>query len=161
MNPRIRFLPLLCAAALLWGGQIFFPGCATIVNGPTEKLEVKAKPVGASVYLNGKLLGPAPVTATLNRWGEYRVRIEMAGYQPVEVSLQKSFNTNAGWNLYMGGVWIVVDAVTGAIFRFDVPPENRGEVVQLAQFSWERTLSISTTLKPEPGARRIGQMKRL
>src|SRR4051812_4496644 len=122
MTLRPRLLPLLLAALALSLSQAFFQGCATWIDGPTEKVYVKSQPAGARVLLNGRAIGQTPLTAVVSRWGVHRVRIEMAGYKPFDVPLQKTVNDYASGNLFIGGVWIVVDAVTGAIFQLEVPP---------------------------------------
>ena len=158
-----RGLLLLCAALTLPLSQALFQGCATWIDGPTEKVHVKSQPAGAQVWLNGHSIGQTPVTAVVSRWGSHRVRIEMPGYKPFEVPLQKRVSDYASGNLFIGGVWIVVDAITGAIFQLDVPPSRRAELLpdrEVGAIFSPTTLTISIALKPEPGARRIGQLER-
>lgn len=135
-----------------------------MVDGPTEKVHVKSEPAGARVFLNGHAIGQTPVTVAVTRWGVHGVRIEMPGYKPFEVPLQKTFNGNADFNVFIGGVWIVVDALTGAIFQLDVPPDRRGELLpdrgDDVGIMGSTSLTVSIALKPEPGARRIGRLER-
>lgn len=91
-----RWLPLIGAALTLPLSQAFFQGCATVVDGATEKVHLKSQPAGAQVFLNGHAIGQTPATVAVSRWGVHRVRIEMSGYKPFEVSLQKAFNLEAG-----------------------------------------------------------------
>jgi len=88
----------------------------------------------------------------------------MPGYQSVEIPLEKRFNDYAGDNVWIGGIWIFVDAATGAIFRLDVPARLHGQLIQgnnLPPAIFSKTaLEISITLKPDPAARKIGQMER-
>jgi hypothetical protein len=161
MTLSARWLPVLCVALTLPLSQAFFQGCATWIDGPTEKVHVKSQPAGARVFLNGHVIGQTPVTRFVSRWGSHRVRIEMPGYQPFEVPLEKTANSYVEGNLFIGGVWIVVDALTGAIFQLDVPPARRAELLpdhDYGAFFSPTTLTISVVLKPEHGARRIGQM---
>jgi hypothetical protein len=118
------------------------------------------------VFLNGRLIGPAPTTVLVSRWGVHRLRIEMPGYQPLEIPLEKKYNDTASANLVIGGVWIVIDALTGAIFELDVPPKVRAELgpqVQIGNFTrivWgPTTLTITMTSKPDPAARSIGRLE--
>ena len=166
---RSRYLPLLLGLALLPLAQVLYPGCATMFSGTTQQVRVKSKPAGAQVFLNGKNIGQTPVTAVVSRWGFHRVRIELAGYEPYEVKLEKHYNPNATANVFIGGVFIVVDALTGAIFEQDVPDAERAK---LMKYKWERgdppggeiftaaPLFISVALKPTPSARKVGQMVR-
>lgn len=83
------------------------------------------------------------------------------GYSPIRVF---RFNGNADFNVFIGGVWIVVDALTGAIFQLDVPPDRRGELLpdrgDDVGIMGSTSLTVSIALKPEPGARRIGRLER-
>jgi len=166
MSLRARLLPLLLAASMLPLGQVLFPGCATLFSGPTQQVGVRSKPAGAQVFVNGRRIGTTPAMAVVSRWGSHRVRIEMPGYQPYAVKLEKRFNGNASANLFIGGVWIIIDALTGAIFELEVPasarPEGWREMVDrdLQAINFSPPVYVVTKLKPDPAARRIGQMER-
>ena len=163
MTLRPRLLPLLIAALTLPVSQAFFQGCATWIDGPTEKVFVKSQPLGARVFLNGHAIGQTPLATRVSRWGAHRVRIELPGYKPFEVPLQKTVNDWASGNLFIGGVWIVVDVLTGAVFQLDVPPDRKAELLKDREYGAifsPTTLTISVALKPDPGARRIGQLQR-
>ena len=166
MNLRRRLLPLLLGASLLPLSQAVFPGCATMMNGPRQEIRVRSKPNAAAVFMNGRRVGTTPATVFVSRWGNPRVRIEMPGYQPYEVKLEKKMSENAVGNLYVGGVWIIIDALTGAIFRLDVPAASREPGWQemterdLQHIDFDPPLYVVTKLKPDPDARRIGQLQR-
>jgi hypothetical protein len=156
---------LVLAMLTLPLSQMVFQGCATIGDGPTQKVNVRTAPAGAQVFLNGRSVGQTPITARISRWGVHHVRIEMAGYQPVDIPLEKRFNHLAEFNLFIGEIWIVVDAITGAIYWQDVPAARRAELQQDKGAAQDFTfgnpaVTISTTLTPLPGARKIGQMQR-
>ena len=170
MKTSPRLLAVLLALTALPLAQVLYPGCATVTGGVTQQVRVKSKPAGARVFLNGKQLGVTPVTAVVSRWGWHKIRIELAGYEPYEVRLEKKFNDTVLWNAWIGGGWIVVDAMTGAIFDLDVSPEaKRG----LLKNHWDKddwkgsgalfspgTLMITAGLHPPGPARKIGQMER-
>jgi hypothetical protein len=166
MKTRTRLLALLLAASTLPLSQAFFPGCATLTNGTRQEIRVRSKPGAAQVFLNGKKIGTTPTTAFVSRWGSHRVRIELPGYLPYEVKLEKRYNQNAGGNLFIGGVWIVVDALTGAIFEQAVPasahqpPWGEFDNAPLTAIDFNPPLYVVTHLKPDPAARKIGQMLR-
>ena len=89
----------------------------------------------------------------------------MPGYLPYEVKLEKAVNGNAAGNLFVGGVWIVVDVLTGAVFEQQVPaaardPGARELYGPTPMFTFNPPLYIVTHLKPDPAARKIGQMER-
>ena len=165
---RSRFLPLLLVLSVLPLAQVLYPGCATVTGGVTQRVRVKSKPAGARVLLNGKQVGVTPVTAVVSRWGWHKVRIELDGYEPYEVRLEKKFNDTVLWNAWIGGAWIVVDAVSGAIFELDVSPEAKRGLLKnhLDKDDWvgspalfsPGTLVITVGLHPVGPTRKIGQM---
>ena len=169
MKTSPRLLAVLLALTALPLAQVLYPGCATMIDGVTQTVRVKSKPAGAVVLLNGKRIGTTPVTAVVSRWGFARVRIEMPGFEPYEVKLEKTFNLNASGNLYFGGGFIVIDALTGAIFEHDVPVAERARLMKYkdepgdppgGEIFTSHPLFISVALKPAPSARKIGQMER-
>lgn len=166
---RSRLLPILLALATLPLAQLLYPGCATMTGGTTQEVRVKSRPKGANVILDGKPIGVTPVTAVVSRWGWHRVRIEMPGYEPYEVRLEKHLNPDTGLNLFVGGGWIVIDALTGAIFELGVSPEAQRAMPELKHEPGDpgygnifgpRPIFITTELKPSPSSRKIGQMTR-
>ena len=164
---RARFFPLLLMAAAWPLAQVLYPGCATIADGTTRPIWVNSTPDGAQVFVNGKRMGTAPLSVVVSRWGWHRVRIEMPGFQPCEFPLVKKYNGTANGNLLLGGVPIVVDALTGAIFTFDVPPGTREnysrdqvKLYEPAGLVGSLGLTISVTLKPMAGGRQIARMEK-
>ena len=167
MNRRV--VVLLLAGLALPAAQLLYPGCATMLNGPTQNVRVKSQPRGARVFVDGKDVGSTPLTVKLSRWGFHRVRVELDGYEPYEVPLRKTVNGNAAENLFFGFVPIVIDLLTGAVFELEVPPEARRQMPRLAYEQGDATLNavvfsptllISTTLHPAPNAHRLGQLKK-
>lgn len=164
-----RVAALLLAGLALPAAQVLYPGCATMLNGPTQLVRVKSQPRGARVFLDGREVGTTPVTVTVSRWRTPRVRVELDGYEPFDVALRKRSSPNAAGNLFIGVVPIVIDVITGAVFELEVPAETRRAMPRLPDEagdpdlmgpSFSTTVVITTTLKPAAGARRVGQMKK-
>lgn len=105
-------------------------GCATIFNGGgTQPVAFKSLPDSASISVTNRAgekihAATTPVTVTLNHAAgyfkpeSYSVRIEKAGYQPRELSIDA---TLSGWyiaNILIGGAigMLVVDPLTGAMY---------------------------------------------
>lgn len=66
------------------------PGSKAVVNNPARvRLSVAVEPAGASVYLDGFLLGPAPAAADVEV-GSRTLRVEMPGYQPYQAQVDIS-----------------------------------------------------------------------
>jgi len=111
MNTLLRMLP---AAILL----ILNVGCATIVTGPSQKIDVVSVPAGAHVRC-GTQTGKTPTAFKIRRMGPCTVVISKEGYQTQVIDLQQDLNPWVWGNLPLGGIFlspllIVVDMATGA-----------------------------------------------
>jgi len=159
MTLPARWLPLLCAALALPLSQMLFQGCATMVDGPTKRIKVDSEPPGAVVYVDGKAFGLTPTMLVVSRWRVPRLRFELPGYQPYDLPLERTLNPNVEGNLLLGCAPIVIDAMTGSIFQLQVPKDRRNDLDPHGTTDYG-ALFIKVALKPEPGARRIGQMRR-
>ena len=163
MNLPRRLYPLLFAALTLPLSQLVFPGCATILNGPTQKVKFDSKPPGATVYLDGKDIGRTPKLVILSRFRSPRVRIELAGFQPYELQLVRQYNYRLVLNNMVGFAPILVDAATGSLFEIDLPANHGTELVgpwDKGDYGPYRTLFVGVVLKPVLNARKIGQLQR-
>lgn len=111
-------LCVLCAVALA--------GCATIMAGGPDHVQVVSNPAGANVYVDDVLVGQTPTVVTLDRdRSRGNIRIESPGFAPIVVQRSKHIN---GWfwaNLCLGGVvGMIVDLATGDVKAFDDTPIN-------------------------------------
>ena len=65
MNPHSilakTLAPILCSGALL------LTGCATVINGSTQKVKISSQPAGAGVKIDGAGAGVTPTVADLSR----------------------------------------------------------------------------------------------
>ena len=98
---------------------ITLSGCATIVSGRNQDLPVYSTPSGAIATV-GSMKQATPATFTLDRRrGDYVVKVEMDGYESIEVKLKKGVN---GWvfgNIVFGGIiGLVIDISTGSASKF-------------------------------------------
>lgn len=117
MNTFPRRLMALLGALL---GLTLTTGCATITRGSTDTLVVESEPPGAEIKLSNGLSGKTPATFTLPRKDALVVKIQKAGYEPVEVNItpQVSGAGGAGMagNVLVGGlIGAAVDAGSGAM----------------------------------------------
>lgn len=87
--------------------------CATIIRPGPDRIPVDSSPRGARVYLDGQLVGTTPVVVDVPRKSDCVIRVELEGYEPVEIDRDKKLN---GWflaNILLGGViGIIVDLAT-------------------------------------------------
>lgn len=113
---RFAFVVLAFAACGL-------TGCATIISGTKDGINVTSTPPGAKVLVDGRQEFTTPARLKLSRKHEHTLLVSMPGYHTEEVSLSQGVN---GWvfgNLVIGGIiGIVVDLMSGA--TGDISPDN-------------------------------------
>lgn len=97
-------------------------GCATILDGRTQKVHVNSIPKGALVTRGGVVLGETPDTVELARFNSRPLVIEKDGHRRVMVRMDQTLNLTTLWNglLFLFGVvpgvvGFAVDAVTGSM----------------------------------------------
>jgi len=166
MSISIAWLPFIFAALTLPVSQVVFQGCATVTQGPLQKVQFDSRPAGATLYVNGSKIGTTPHMVVFSRFQKPRVRFELAGFEPYELKM----DNYAIWgavegNIMLGIAPIVIDAVTGSLYELSTPkqpgltkePWYQGD---LSQYGRYKTMFVGVTLKPLPGARKIGQLQR-
>ncbi|MGA2784857.1 MAG: PEGA domain-containing protein [Candidatus Bathyarchaeia archaeon] len=106
-----------CLVAIL----IFaFNGCATIFHGMSDKIDFSSDPTGAKVYVNGQLMGTAPLELKLESKHSYNIEFRKEGYEDKTVVVTNS--VGAGWivlDVIFGLVPVIVDAATGSWYSLD------------------------------------------
>jgi len=81
--PRILFplVLLLVMAGFVTGAHV--RGRTDLLSALRPPLEVRTQPPGASVYINGRLAGASPLRILALPAGEYTIRLERDGCEPV------------------------------------------------------------------------------
>lgn len=112
--------------ALLTAGLValLLAGCASIISGKSQEVRVHSNPSAARLAItqvdkDGTHMtvweGVTPANVNLRRKGRYAMRLDLEGYQPVEMDMHRGTN---GWvfgNLLLGGlIGIAIDYSTGA-----------------------------------------------
>lgn len=106
--------------------------CATIISGSTQDIGVTSNPPGAVVTAEpGDHRATTPATLVLRRKdAPYRVKFEMDGYEPYEVTIRSSLNGWVWGNLIIGGlIGIVVDSSSGAAQKLS-PDELNANLIK-------------------------------
>ncbi len=109
-----RFVCLFAIAVFL------FDGCATIFHGSSDKISFSSDPSGAKVYVNGQLMGTAPLELKLESKHTYNIEFRKEGYENKTVVVTTS--VGAGWivlDVLFGLIPIIVDAATGNWYCLD------------------------------------------
>ena len=94
-------------------------GCATILHGTRQKVELSSTPVGASVRIQpGAVMVTTPASVELARKHDYQVRFELQDYKPQTAYIDRETAPATYWNLIAGGlIGLIVDFSDGAGFQ--------------------------------------------
>jgi hypothetical protein len=121
-------------------------GCASIINGATQKIAISARPESAQVRIIDEFnrevwSSSSPGTAVLKRGdgyfkgAAYRVEVSKDGYEKKTVTLTASID--GGWyfvgNFFLGGLigWLLVDPMTGGMYTLS-PDSVNAELMKKA-----------------------------
>lgn len=139
--PKTVFL--LAALGIASSLQI---GCATILVGKYQEVQVLSSPPGAKATTVGQSV-TTPGTFTLRRDTNYSVSIEKDGYFPETVSLTSGLGPTAAGNVILGGlIGGGVDAMTGALYKL------YPETVNVALRPVGAPVALTVTPAPVPPA---------
>lgn len=82
-------------ALRVWNALLGVAVVATL-SGCSESTQIHTQPADAFVYVNGRMLGKAPVELSVRSWSvrrhAYRLRVEKAGYLTKETYLEPHFS---------------------------------------------------------------------
>lgn len=112
----------------------FAVGCASIVSGTSQNVSFQSTPEGATVAVNGRVLGKTPVSATLKKEKNQSVTFTLDGHKPVTVPMTTKLDNWFWGNILIGGVLgSTTDAATGAVNQYapdkyyaTLTPEGKG-----------------------------------
>jgi len=144
------------------GAALALTACATIIHSRSQEVGISSTPAGATVSIDHVDKGTTPLVAKLSRKDLHVLRIEMAGYQPYEATLNRKVSGWVWGNLVFGGlVGLAVDAVSGGMYK--LTPEQVSAVLNTDQASIARQgdgLYVFAVLEPKADWARVGQLQR-
>jgi len=124
-------------------------GCATCINGTSQKIPVKSNPAGATLTIVGdKTEYSTPCEIELKRKTDHILHLKKDGYEPATVEIKHVLSGAVAGNILAGGLigW-GVDAATGSQYRLipetvsvDLKPKPEVEDVQPKQVDKPKTL---------------------
>jgi hypothetical protein len=99
-------------------------GCATMIHGTTQTVEIRSTPPGATATITpGDVSLVTPATVTLSREGGYVVRMTREGYRPKNGYIDRDVSGARWGNLGFGGmVGMMVDHDNGAAYNLTPNP---------------------------------------
>jgi hypothetical protein len=153
----------LLLAALAGGGLValLFAGCATIMHGTTQQLDIRSTPTTAKVLIDHTSVGVTPILSTLTRKSSHLVRLELEGYQPYEATISRGVSGWVWGNLVFGGlIGLAVDAVTGGLYQLS-PAQIQAEMKKqgVATTLGKDAILVAVVLTPNPAWKRIDSLR--
>lgn len=93
-------------------------GCATIINGTSQKIPVSSEPDKATVQVDGKAVYTTPVKLRLERRRDHELIFTKEGYQQQKVTVLHVLSEAVCGNILLGGVigW-GIDALNGCQYK--------------------------------------------
>ena len=147
---------------VLFALNCFLTNCATIIHGSRQNIIILSVPKVANLEIDGTSAGQTPYVARLTRRNTHSVKIQLDGYTPYEITLQRKLN---GWffgNIIFGGIiGIAVDVSTGAMFGLS--PKDVYAELNAASTAFDKTndgIYLAVVLKPDTGWAKIGQLEK-
>ena len=116
-----------------------FTGCATLLNGPKQEVNIHSLPSGAQVIVTTTggmpiMSGNTPFNYKLPRNKDYKVSIKMDGYKEQEVWINKEFSLYVAGNLLCGGpLGLALDVLSGSMY--DLSPDEVYITLDIAEHS--------------------------
>jgi hypothetical protein len=90
-------------------------GCATLMHGTTQDIDITTEPSGADLLLDGELYYKSPAVITMKRKHDHTVEISQAGYKREAVEIKGTLSWAVAGDFLAGGaIGYGIDAATGA-----------------------------------------------
>ena len=103
-------------------------GCATLITGPSQKIQVSSNPAGATVQVDEKLSYITPVKIKLKRNRDHVLVFKKEGYEDQAVKLLHVLSGAVCGNVVLFGLaGLAADNLSGAQFKL-VPGSVHAEL---------------------------------
>jgi len=136
--------------------------CGTVFHGSLQDVGIGSTPTGARVTIDGIFCGESPVLARLTRKDVHQVRIELDGYLPYETKLVRRASRWIWGDIMFGGFpALVVDALSGALYKLTPDQMQATMVGQTALNELDGGLLLAVVMRPDPTWEKIGEMQAL
>lgn len=140
---------------------LLLSGCATIISGSRQNVEISSEPSSAKVYINEVEIGKTPVQRKLKRNQEYQLILKLDGYKTYETKLERKFNAWYIGNVLIGGIiGLIVDPITGAIHKLK-PEEIDGNLKSGTTYRTESgNIFFKISMEIDPSSEKVGQLEK-
>ena len=78
-------------------------GCATILDGSSQPVNIDSSPHGARIYVNGVEVGTTPLSMLMKRSKSTMILAKKNGYEDQQLALQTKINNTFWVNILTGG----------------------------------------------------------
>jgi hypothetical protein len=94
-------------------------GCASIVDGSTQLINIQSSPQDAEVSINGTVVGVTPLSIEVKRLENSVLKVSKEGFKPQELTMATKLNGTFWGNVVIGGVFgSTTDKATGASIEY-------------------------------------------
>ena len=108
-----RGLLKLCLAS-----SLVLAGCASVLSGKKQNINVDSNVQGASVYINGVKVGVTPFSGQIDRTQTANLRVSKEGYRDKSLELNVGIEPVFWANIISGGPFAsTTDYSTGSMWR--------------------------------------------
>jgi uncharacterized protein YceK len=149
-------------ATLIGMVALLTTGCATIIHGTRQDIGISSTPAGASVTVDNLQFGTTPVFSKLRRKENHVVRISLADYQPMDLTLTSSVSGWVWGNIAIGGlVGLAVDAISGGMYKLS-PAELSAALGATSAGAAKKSgdgIYVIVVLKPKANWVRVAQLE--
>jgi hypothetical protein len=136
-QPQEERLMTRFAVLALALGCVLSTGCATIISGTSQSVSFSSDPPGALVNVDGQS-AMTPTSLKLKRKSSPTASFSKEGYHSTQQSIGRGVEPWIFGNILLGGIiGLGVDAITGAMYKFDdtsihvaLPPQARAVAPQ-------------------------------
>lgn len=135
--------------------------CASIMNGSNQGIAFSSTPVGAAISVDGQPMGTTPAVLRLARKETHTVRLDLDGYAPFEMQLDRKMSGWVWGNIAFGGiVGVIVDGSTGAMYRLSPDAVDGTMVTRTAVIDGRASIQVAIVMTPDASWEKIGQLTR-
>ena len=93
----------IIVVVLVIASTVTMIGCATIINGTSQKVQVSSEPAGADVVVDGKDSYATPVRLRLERRRDHELVFIKAGYETQGLKMAHVLSEAVCGNMFLGG----------------------------------------------------------
>lgn len=115
-------------------------GCATIIHGSSQNVQINSSPDEAEIWIDGAVYGKTPARINLERKHEYLVTLKKDGYKEASVKIESKTSAWIIGNVIFGGlIGCGIDLISGG--AYELGPERLD--VNLTQLSVMKNPTIT------------------